>query len=83
MQATSGFDALIARQSGLRRGLQRGVRLRVPVIVAVNGSASGGIGLVGNADVIVASDDAVFGVPEVDRGALGAATHFARLLPST
>ena len=41
----------------------------------------GGIGLVGNADVIVASDDAVFGLPEVDRGALGAATHLARLVP--
>jgi enoyl-CoA hydratase len=29
----------------------------------------------------VASDDAYFGVPEVDRGALGAATHLARLVP--
>ena len=41
----------------------------------------GGIGLVGNADVVVASDDAYFGLPEVDRGALGAATHLARLVP--
>ncbi|MGI8491853.1 MAG: enoyl-CoA hydratase-related protein, partial [Acidimicrobiales bacterium] len=41
----------------------------------------GGIGLVGNADVIVASEDAYFGLPEVDRGALGAATHLARLVP--
>jgi len=31
--------------------------------------------------VIVASDDAFFGLPEVDRGALGAATHLARLVP--
>jgi enoyl-CoA hydratase len=31
--------------------------------------------------VIVASDDATFGLPEVDRGALGAATHLARLVP--
>ena len=54
----------------------------MPVIVAVNGfCVGGGIGLVGNADVIVASDDAVFGLPEVDRGALGAATHLARLVP--
>ena len=35
----------------------------------------------GNADVIVAADDATFGLPEVDRGALGAATHLARLVP--
>ena len=41
----------------------------------------GGIGLAGNADVVLASDDASFGLPEVDRGALGAATHLARLVP--
>jgi enoyl-CoA hydratase len=33
----------------------------------------GGIGLVGSCDVILASDDATFGLPEIDRGALGAA----------
>ncbi|MFM7686789.1 MAG: enoyl-CoA hydratase-related protein, partial [Actinomycetota bacterium] len=27
------------------------------------------------------SDDAFFGLPEVDRGALGAATHLSRLVP--
>jgi enoyl-CoA hydratase len=54
----------------------------VPVIAAVHGFClGGGIGLAGNADVIVASDDATFGLPEVDRGALGAATHLARLVP--
>lgn len=54
----------------------------VPVIAAVHGFClGGGIGLVGNADIIVASEDATFGLPEVDRGALGAATHLARLVP--
>lgn len=54
----------------------------VPVIAAVRGFClGGGIGLVGNADVVVAADDASFGLPEVDRGALGAATHLARLVP--
>ncbi|HXY92408.1 MAG TPA: enoyl-CoA hydratase family protein, partial [Acidimicrobiia bacterium] len=54
----------------------------VPVIAAVHGFClGGGIGLAGNADVIVASDDAYFGLPEVDRGALGAATHLGRLVP--
>jgi enoyl-CoA hydratase len=41
----------------------------------------GGIGLAGNADLVIAADDATFGLPEVDRGALGAATHLARLVP--
>ena len=51
-------------------------------VAAVNGFClGGGIGLVGNADVIIAADDATFGLPEVDRGALGAATHLARLVP--
>ncbi|MGW6734437.1 enoyl-CoA hydratase family protein [Streptomyces sp. NPDC055013] len=54
----------------------------VPVVAAVHGFClGGGIGLVGNADAIVASEDAVFGLPELDRGALGAATHLARLVP--
>lgn len=54
----------------------------VPVIAAVQGYClGGGVGLAGNADVVVASDDATFGLPEVDRGALGAATHLARLVP--
>ena len=41
----------------------------------------GGIGLVGNADVIVAAEGTTFGLPEVNQGALGAATHLARLVP--
>lgn len=54
----------------------------VPVVAAVHGFClGGGIGIVGNADVVVASDDATFGLPEVDRGALGAATHLSRLVP--
>jgi enoyl-CoA hydratase len=54
----------------------------VPVVAAVHGFClGGGVGLVGNADVVVASEDAEFGLPEVDRGALGAATHLARLVP--
>lgn len=54
----------------------------VPVIAAVHGYClGGGIGIAGNADIVVASDDATFGLPEVDRGALGAATHLSRLVP--
>jgi len=55
----------------------------VPVIAAVNGYClGGGVGIAGNADIVVASDDATFGVPEVDRGALGVGTHLARFVPA-
>lgn len=82
MQATVGFDALIAANKGCFEAFAAVYDCAVPVIAAVNGYClGGGIGLVGNADVIVASDDATFALPEVDRGALGAATHLARLVP--
>jgi enoyl-CoA hydratase len=54
----------------------------VPVITAVHGFClGGGIGLVGSSDIIIASDDATFGLPEIDRGAMGAATHLMRMFP--
>jgi enoyl-CoA hydratase len=82
MQHTSGFAALIGANRGCYAAFKAVYECAVPVIAAVNGFClGGGVGLVGNADCIVASDDAYFGVPEVDRGALGAATHLARLVP--
>jgi len=82
MQDTEGFDALIGANRGCFAAFAAVYECEVPVIAAVNGFClGGGIGLVGNADIIVASDDATFGLPEVDRGALGAATHLARLVP--
>jgi enoyl-CoA hydratase len=82
MQNTEGFDALIGANRGCYAAFAAVYECAVPVIAAVNGFClGGGIGLVGNADVIVAADDATFGLPEVDRGALGAATHLARLVP--
>jgi enoyl-CoA hydratase len=54
----------------------------VPVIAAAHGFVlGGGIGIVGSCDIIVASDDATFGLPEIDRGALGAASHLLRMFP--
>ena len=82
MQQSGGFDALIGANRGCYAAFAAVYECAVPVIAAVNGYClGGGIGLVGNADVIVASDDATFGLPEVDRGALGAATHLSRLVP--
>jgi enoyl-CoA hydratase/carnithine racemase len=82
MQATQGFEALVGANRGCYAAFAAVYECAVPVIAAVHGFClGGGIGLVGNADIIVASDDATFGLPEVDRGALGAATHLARLVP--
>jgi enoyl-CoA hydratase len=82
MQQTTGFDALIGANRGCYDAFAGVYDCAVPVVVAVQGFClGGGIGLVGNADIIVAADDATFGLPEVDRGALGAATHLARLVP--
>jgi enoyl-CoA hydratase len=54
----------------------------VPVVAAAHGFVlGGGIGIVGSADIIVASTDATFGLPEIDRGALGAASHLLRMFP--
>jgi enoyl-CoA hydratase len=82
MQADAGFAALIGANRGCFAAFAAVYECAVPVIAAVHGYClGGGIGLVGNADIIVASEDATFGLPEVDRGALGAATHLARLVP--
>jgi len=82
MQRTEGFDALLGANRGCFAAFAAVYECEVPVIAAVHGFClGGGIGLVGNADIVVASDDATFGLPEVDRGALGAATHLARLVP--
>jgi enoyl-CoA hydratase/carnithine racemase len=82
MQATPGHAALIGANRGCFAAFAAVYECAVPVIAAVHGYClGGGIGLVGNADVVVAADDATFGLPEVDRGALGAATHLARLVP--
>ena len=54
----------------------------VPVVAAVHGFViGGGIGICGASDVIIASGDAFFSLPEIDRGAMGGAAHLSRMLP--
>jgi len=77
-----GDRALVGVNRGCAAAFAAVYDCEVPVIAAVGGFClGGGIGLVGNADIVIAADDATFGLPEVDRGALGAATHLARLVP--
>lgn len=70
---TQGHDVLIGANRGCFEAFAAVYECEVPVVAAVQGFClGGGIGLVGNADAIVASDDATFGLPELDRG------HWAR-----
>jgi len=64
---------LQARESfgGLGRILEHMARMRTPVIAQVHGYAlAGGCGLAAGADIVVAADDAVFGLPESKVGLL-------------
>jgi enoyl-CoA hydratase len=64
---------LQARESfgGLARILEALTRMRTPVIAQVHGYAlAGGCGLAVGCDLVIASDDAVFGLPEIKVGLL-------------
>lgn len=58
---------------------------RKPVIAAINGSALGaGFGLAAHCDILVASENASVGLPEIDVGLMGGGTVLQRLFsPST
>jgi enoyl-CoA hydratase len=82
MQRTAGHEALVGANRGCYAAFAAAYDCAIPVIAAVQGFClGGGVGLAGSADIVLAADDATFGLPEVDRGALGAATHLARLVP--
>jgi enoyl-CoA hydratase len=82
MQHTEGFDALLGANRGCWESFKAVYECKVPVITAAHGyCVGGGIGLAGNSDILIASKGTKFALPEVDRGALGAATHLARLVP--
>jgi len=53
-----------------------------PVVVAVNGPALGaGLAIMASADVLVASENASVGLPEINVGLLGGGRHAMRLFP--
>lgn len=69
----------------LRRAREVGfviMESNIPVIAAVNGPALGaGMGLAICSDIIVASENAVFGLPEIDIGLMGGVRHTMRVFP--
>ena len=57
-------------------------RHRVPVIAAVNGYAlGGGLALMASCDMVLASDNARFSLPEVKVGVMGGTRHLRRIVP--
>ncbi|MCF7553475.1 enoyl-CoA hydratase-related protein [Pseudonocardia sp. WMMC193] len=66
----------------VRRSFAALLECAVPVIAAVHGAALGsGLGLVASADLVVASERATFGLPEMTVGVLGGGRFTARMLP--
>ena len=82
MQALDGFEGVIGTNDACYEAFGAIYECAVPVIAAVQDYCLGlGIGLVGSCDMVVAAEGVRFAMPEVDNGALGAATHTARLVP--
>ncbi len=69
----------------LRRAREVGfviMESNIPVIAAVNGAALGaGMGIAIMSDIIVASNTAKFGLPEIDVGLMGGVRHTQRVFP--
>lgn len=56
------------------------IECRKPIIAAVNGPALGaGLGLAASCDILVCSEAASFGLPEIDVGLMGGGRHTMRL----
>jgi enoyl-CoA hydratase len=82
MQSRPGFEFFLSSGAACYSTFEKIYMSLVPTIAAVNDFCMGlGIGLVGSCDMIVASTKARFGLPEVDNGALGCASHLAKLVP--
>ena len=82
MQGLEGHEGILGANDSCYEVFRSIYECAVPVIAAVNDFCLGtGIGLAGNADLVLAAEGSVFGLPEVDNGALGALTHLRRLVP--
>ena len=81
MQSVEGWDHLLGSGEACYTAFHTIYTCPIPVIAAVNDFCMGlGVGLVASCDIIVASTRARFGLPEVDNGALGCASHLAKLV---
>ena len=54
----------------------------LPVVSAPHSFVlGGGIGVCGSSDAVIAADNTYFALPEIDRGAMGGASHMQRMFP--
>lgn len=82
MQSRSGYEFFLDSGAACYEAFNAIYECKKPTIAAVNDFCMGlGIGLVGSCDILIASTKARFGLPEVDNGALGCASHLAKLVP--
>jgi enoyl-CoA hydratase len=82
MQSTPSFEFFLGSGAACYAAFNAIYQCKVPTIAAVNDFCMGlGVGLVGSCDILIASNKARFGLPEVDNGALGCASHLAKLVP--
>lgn len=82
MQSVEGFEHVLGSGAACFAAFEAIYQCPVPTIAAVNDFCMGlGVGMVGSCDIVVASTKARFGLPEVDNGALGCASHLAKLVP--
>ena len=88
--AGNDLDEFITMTSANARDRMFGVRsaffaiqdCAVPTIAAVQGAALGtGMAIAASCDMVIAAEDARFGLPEVTVGVMGGARHLARLAP--
>ena len=66
IQRDPGYGSLIGANEGCAAAFSAVYDCAVPVIAAVHGFClGGGVGLAGNADIVIAAEDATFGCPRL------------------
>jgi len=75
-------EEVIAYGKAVSDGIAAVYNCKVPLIAAVHGHAFGaGMAIAACADVIIAADDAEFGIPEIKVGVIGAAGFLNLIVP--
>lgn len=77
---TAGLGGLIAHSRRTRECFHAIRECAKPVIAAINGPALGaGLAIAASCDILLACDNTVLGLPEIDVGAMGGGRHAMRL----